>query len=72
MPRAGKQIKTCANCHWWFDGLGGTETMRLCVFHTGMKAAKTRKVDFGGHKPLKTAGDFGCNSWRADERKPKQ
>ena len=61
--------KQCSTCHWWFDSTTEKAGMKLCVFHTGMKAAKNRKIDFGGTKPLRTTGDFGCNSWRQDERK---
>lgn len=61
--------KLCSNCHWWFDMSGtGTDKMRMCILHTGMRNTKAMKVKFSG-SPLKTTADFGCTEWTKDERK---
>ena len=61
-------IRQCSSCHWWFDGFNGKSSRRVCVFHTGMKTADVRKIDFGGNKPMTTTADFGCVDWMKDER----
>jgi hypothetical protein len=62
------KLYRCSSCHWWFAGFG-TDDRRVCVCHTGMKTAEVRKVDFGGSKPMRTTGDFGCIDWSEDKRK---
>lgn len=65
--------KTCSTCHWWFNGLGVTPGIGVCVFHTGMQNQKipARKVSFGGTKSLKTVPDFGCTCWEENRKKEK-
>ena len=60
--------KTCSTCHWWFAPQHERSDMRVCVFHTGMQGAESRRVDFGGRKPLSTVATFGCTEWKRDER----
>ena len=61
-------IQRCDTCHWWTDAMGALEGRKACVWHTGSRDAKTRKVDFGGNKSLRTTADFGCVCWEKDMR----
>jgi hypothetical protein len=60
-----QEMPRCSTCHWWF---GDHPQFRICVFHVGMKTAKTRRIDYGGAKPLRTTADFGCVDWQKDTR----
>lgn len=63
-----QEAERCSTCHWWF---GDDTKYRVCVFHTGLKAAKTRRVDYGGNKPMRTTAEFGCVDWQKDTRPSK-
>lgn len=63
-----QNMPRCSTCHWWF---GDHPQYRVCVFHTGLKTAKTRRIDYGGTKPMSTASEFGCVDWQKDTRPSK-
>lgn len=60
-------IQRCETCHWWSAELGTRAGRNVCLWHTGLKDAKNRKVDFG-NKSFRTLPDFGCVCWEADRR----
>jgi hypothetical protein len=62
-------IQRCDTCHWWTDVLGTIDGRAVCVWHTGLRDNKVRKVDFSGKKSMRTTADFGCVCWQLDERK---
>ena len=64
-----KMESICSTCHWWTKSFGEKDGRSVCVWHSGTKDVKNRKVDFGGSKPFRTTSDFGCVCWSADDRK---